>query len=100
MSGIPDHLALFSECVERMSGDEPCCLDLVFIEELKEAAYTDGAGEESYRPCVNRRIFDTILPLTSRDVASTVLALVRTQPAGNCINVDRDATESTCKVSD
>ena len=49
MPSIPNHLAFFPECVEGMSGDEPCCLNLVFIEELEEATYADGARKE---PCV------------------------------------------------
>lgn len=56
MPSISDHLALLPECIERMSGDEPCCFDLVFIEELEQTTYADRASEESCNASVNWKI--------------------------------------------
>lgn len=99
MPSIPDHLTLFPECVERMSRDEPCCFDLVFIEELEETTHADGASKEPCNASVNWRILGSVSYLTSRDVAGAVFALVGAQPARYSVNVDGDATKSTCIVS-
>ncbi|KAL8765323.1 MAG: hypothetical protein Q9194_006602 [Teloschistes cf. exilis] len=79
MPRIPNHPALFRERVQRMPRDEPCCFDLVFVEEFEEA--TDANG--------------TMMGPTSRDVAGGVFAAIGAQPAGYRVDVDRDAAERT-----
>ncbi len=43
-----------------MSGDEPCCFDLVFIEKLEQTTYADRAGEESCNASVNWQIVEPV----------------------------------------
>lgn len=48
MPRIANHSALLCERVERMPRDEPCRLDLVFVEEIEETTHADGPGEEAF----------------------------------------------------
>lgn len=47
VTGVPDHGAFFGEGLEGVAGDEPGCFDVVFFEELEEAAGAYCAGEQS-----------------------------------------------------
>lgn len=49
MSGIYNHLALDRECLETVSGDEPCRSDVILLEELQHPAHTDGSCKQSSR---------------------------------------------------
>jgi hypothetical protein len=79
--GIPDHGAFLWKRLERVSGNEPGGFDVVFFEELEEAADPDGAGPE-----------------TARDVAGGVLAAVGAEPAGDSVNVDAVGAEDALDV--
>lgn len=77
MPGIPDHGAFLWKRLERVTGNEPGGFDVIFFEELEEAANTDGAGPE-----------------TARDIAGGVLTAVGAEPAGDGINVDAVGAEN------
>ena len=43
------HLCAFLwEGLKRVTGDEPCCFDVVFLEHLEETRGADMAGKEAY----------------------------------------------------
>jgi len=46
---VSDCCTIFWERLERVSGDEPCCFDVVLVEQLEQSLHTDGASEYSCR---------------------------------------------------
>ena len=48
MAGISDHSTFFRESLERVPWDEPSSLDIVFLKELQEPAYSYATGEETW----------------------------------------------------
>lgn len=68
---IPRHGALLREGLEGVPRDEKGGFDVVFVEELEQAAHAYGAGEEA-----------------TGNVRGGILTAVRTEPA--CYGVDVD----------
>jgi hypothetical protein len=52
MASVGDHAAFFWERLERVTGNEPCGLDVVPLEHLQETADTYRSGEETWRVCL------------------------------------------------
>lgn len=50
MTRITNHPTLFPESVERVPWDEPCRLDLVFVEKLEETTDAHGASKDPCNP--------------------------------------------------
>jgi hypothetical protein len=96
MSRVPDERALFGERLERVAGDEPRRLDVIFVEELEQ---TLGAHRTREETCVSKvRSGHGALEYeeaTSADVARRVFAAVGAQPAGYGIDVDAIAAENS-----
>src|SRR5699024_7759087 len=47
MSVVVHHLALVREGLERMTGDEPACLEIAAFEHLQQPGNSDFAGEDA-----------------------------------------------------
>ena len=48
MACVSNHRAFFRECLQRVTWDEPCRLDLVFVEELEHPTYPHCSCEETF----------------------------------------------------
>jgi len=61
------------ECLERVSGDEPCGFDVVLVEQLEQSLHTDGASEYSCRDSQTRQMtrWEEELPLLMSLVESS-----------------------------
>jgi hypothetical protein len=71
VAGVGDRLHLLGEGLDRVRRDEPGGLDAEALEQAQQARRADLAREHA-----------------ARDVARTVFAAVRTQPAGDRVDID------------
>jgi hypothetical protein len=88
MPRVPDERALLGEGLERVAGDEPGRLYVVFVEELEQTPGPYRTREETCVSVLSGRGALEYEEATSADVARRVFAAVGTQPAGYGIDVD------------
>jgi hypothetical protein len=86
--------------LQRVTRDEPCCLDVVLLEQLQQTSSSKCACKKTPRD-ITCRVLTTVLDIVSPSLSTLeMLCTHAAEPAGNRINVDAISYENAFLAHD